>query len=247
MVEFDMNHVLPECVGNINQQTLPPGIVCTSCNNYFGSKIEPKLLDDPFFHVIAVTLSLIDPDDMNVFRSKLFDQTHPPVGPLKRSINVSANVSKKKVSLDIAYEIQGCITRSYTPKQLRFLSRAVHKIAFEALAHEVFVKGIDNPPELFSSKFEAIRQWTREGRPQSEARPVLRRMGKKISTEWESRFWNFGEEIGCELRLFGDWYGVSLTSAHEEALIHLSKWVGSQTGETWYFSDSMSKLDTTTT
>ncbi len=86
-ISFNLNHVLPECVGNENQHTLPPGIVCSSCNSYFGTKVEPVLLDDPIFHVIAVVLSLVDPDDMNVFRATLFDTTHQPVKPPQGNLN----------------------------------------------------------------------------------------------------------------------------------------------------------------
>jgi hypothetical protein len=65
-VSFDESHVFPECVGNHGQQVLPPGIVCKSCNGYFGSKIEPVFLADPIFHAIAVTLSLVDPRLLHV-------------------------------------------------------------------------------------------------------------------------------------------------------------------------------------
>jgi len=239
---FNENHVLPECVGN-KQQILPAGIVCASCNNYFGSKIEPVLLDDPFFHIIAVVLSLVDPDDMNAFRNRLFDQNHPSDNPVQKSVNVSANIAKNQVSLNVAYEIKGSMSRSYTPGPLSFLSRAIHKVAFECLAYEVFVKGIESPPDLFSPQFEHVRLWAREGQPRSFARPVLRRMPQKLSTEWEFRMWKFEEDIGFEIRMFGDWYGVSLTSLHTETLNHLRKWVGSQTKDVWYISDSMVKLD----
>ena len=222
---------------------LPAGIVCASCNNYFGSKIEPVLLDDPFFHVIAVVLTLVDPDDMNAFRNRLFDQIHPPDGPIQKALNVSADVSKNQVSLNVAYEIKGRMSRSYPARQLRFLSRAIHKIAFECLAHEVFVKGLESPPDLFSFQFEHIRLWARKGEPHSFARPVLRRMSQKISPDWGFRMWKFEEDIGCEIRLFGDWYGVSLTSPHNETLNRLRKWVGSQTQDVWYVSDSMIRLD----
>lgn len=205
--------------------------------------MEPVLLDDPFFHVIAVVLSLVDPDDMNVFRDTLFDATHQPAKPPQRNVNLSAHITGNKISLDVSYEIQGEISRKYTPRQLKFLSRAVHKIAFESLAWEIYVKGIKNSPDLFSSEFEPTRLWAREGHPQKFARPVFRRMGRKISTEWETRFWKFENGIGAEIRLFGDWYGVSLTSPHSEALSSLRGWVGSQTEGIWHITDEFRELE----
>lgn len=242
-ITFNISHVLPECVGNENQHTLPSGIVCSSCNSYFGSKVEPRLLDDPHFHVISVFLSLVDPDDMNVFRDKLFDATHQPIKPPQRSLNWSAHVTENEINLNVAYKIQGKISRKYTPRELRFLSRAVHKIAFESLAWAIFVKGIEDPPDLFSSEFNPVRLWAREGQPQTFARPVLRRTSQNLSSEWETRLWKLENDIGTELRLFGDWYGVSLTSPHSETLGRLREWVGSQNEGVWYIADKLAKLD----
>lgn len=121
-ISFNISHVLPECAGNEYQQTLPPGIVCSDCTSYFGTTLEPVLLDDPFFHVIAVFLSLVDPDDMNVFRARVFDQTHQPDASPRRSLSLSAQTSESQLSLGVSYEIQGQISRQYTPRQLRFLS-----------------------------------------------------------------------------------------------------------------------------
>jgi hypothetical protein len=243
VIDFNLSHVLPECVGNQNQHTLPPGVVCRSCNNYFGVNVEPKLLSDPFFHVIAVVLSLVDPDDMNVFRNKLFDENHQPIEPPQRSLDLSAQVNENEISLDVAYAIRGRISRTYTRRELMFLSRAIHKIAFESLAWEVYVKGIENPSSLFSAEFESVRLWAREGQPQRFARPVLRRMGQNISTNWETRFWKFEKDIGLELNLFGDWYGISLTSSHADTLNYLRNWVGKQNEGIWYIADRFAKLD----
>ena len=54
------SHVLPECVGNERQQVLPRGIVCDKCNQYFGNKVEPTLIDDPIFKMVAGILLLRD-------------------------------------------------------------------------------------------------------------------------------------------------------------------------------------------
>jgi len=41
-------HIIPESLGNV-EHTLPPGIVCDKCNNYFSLKIEKKMLEQPYF------------------------------------------------------------------------------------------------------------------------------------------------------------------------------------------------------
>jgi hypothetical protein len=231
--------VLPECVGNDLQQVLPPGVVCKKCNGYFGTKIEPVLLGDPLFHVIAVFLRLVDPDDMNAFRDRLFDVTHTPVAPPQRTLNLAVGIRGRELSVDVTYKIQGCLTREYSHKQLKLLSRAIHKIAFESLAWSLFVKGLDEPVDLFSASFKPVRAWAREGKPQNSVRPVLRRPGNTISTQWETRLWKLGHAIGAELCLFGDWYGLTLTSVHSEALTDLCAWVGQDAENLWCIADTL--------
>ena len=43
-----IEHVIPESLGNI-EHVLPKGAVCDRCNNYFGTKIEKQLLEQPYF------------------------------------------------------------------------------------------------------------------------------------------------------------------------------------------------------
>jgi hypothetical protein len=39
-------HIIPESLGN-TKYTLPPGVVCDRCNNYFSRKVEKPFLDSP--------------------------------------------------------------------------------------------------------------------------------------------------------------------------------------------------------
>lgn len=43
-----VEHIIPESLGNKNQM-LSKGVVCDSCNNYFGNKIEKTVLEMPYF------------------------------------------------------------------------------------------------------------------------------------------------------------------------------------------------------
>jgi len=46
-----VEHIIPESLGN-EAHTLPPGVVCDRCNNYFGLKIEKPLLDSGTFRFL---------------------------------------------------------------------------------------------------------------------------------------------------------------------------------------------------
>src|SRR5260370_11045731 len=45
-----VEHPIPESLGNDNE-TLPAGFVCDTCNQYFGSKIEARMLAAPPFNI----------------------------------------------------------------------------------------------------------------------------------------------------------------------------------------------------
>src|SRR5205814_6252495 len=59
----------------------------------------------------------------------------------------------------------------YDARTIAALSRAVHKIAFEALAESVFVSGSPQLPDLFDAAFNPVRRWAREGQPPNPVRP----------------------------------------------------------------------------
>lgn len=222
--------MLPECAGN-SQQTLPVGVVCKKCNSYFGQKIEPVLLDDPLFHAIAVTLALVDPDDMNVFRNKIFDKTHVPEVPPTRDLNLAVNLRSGDLVVDIGYTIKGRLVRKYSKRDLGFLSRAIHKIAFESLAWSLFVGECREGFDLFSDDFNPVRSWAREGQPYGSVRPVLRKPSPTFARDFSQTCWKFGSAVGIELMLFADWYGVTLTSRPGAALADLVGWLGPNADE----------------
>jgi hypothetical protein len=112
-VAFDESHVLPNCIGNDKQHVLPRGIVCVPCNNYFGSQVEPSLLRDPVFHTIAVFLSVVDPDDMNVFRNKIFDIEHPSTTQINRILNLHSHVQSDQIKVDVKYAISAELSKTY--------------------------------------------------------------------------------------------------------------------------------------
>jgi hypothetical protein len=240
-ISFDVSHVLPECIGNAHQHILPAGVVCKRCNNYFGSKVEPALLNDPMFHAIAVVLGLRDADDMERFREKIFDSTHQPDQPPKKEFVLRGKIlgQERSISAEISYSLKGSLTRTFFLREVSFLSRAVHKIAFESLAWVLFVKGHEEEEklDLFSPKFDPIRAWGREGQPLYKVRPVLRCPSNQLLSEWTTELVAFQNGMGMQINLFGEWYFVSLSSEHSDALTHMKEWVTSPRPDTWLISE----------
>jgi hypothetical protein len=244
---FNVSHVLPECVGNENV-VLPKGIVCMQCNSHFGRRVEPALLRDPLFHVMAVVQQLTDPADMNAFRDRVFDAEHKPVEGVERNLSCDIKVSPMNMSLNIQYAIKGQLSKSYSRRELKLLSRAVHKIAFEALAWTIFVKGLYEDIDVFDDRFDTIRKWSRYGQPQNSVRPVIRHQAfHEVKPKWACYLWRFGDSLAIELNLFGDWYAVSLTSPSDKAGDDLKRWVGSKRPEdpVWSVGEKLLSLNQT--
>jgi len=48
---------LPESLGNV-EHTLPCGVVCDLCNNYFSRKLEKPILDSPIFQLLRAGMQI---------------------------------------------------------------------------------------------------------------------------------------------------------------------------------------------
>ena len=54
---LSVEHILPESLGN-KSHTLPPGVVCDPCNNYFSHAVEKPFLDAPAIRALRFWQSL---------------------------------------------------------------------------------------------------------------------------------------------------------------------------------------------
>lgn len=136
-VPFDRSHVLPQCVGNKYQQILPAGVVCQPCNNTFSRKVEREFIHEPLFRVGTHVLGIRNDPNLD---SMPFDNA------LKHfHVNISLNSTEMKVDFDGPPRLT--CKKTYNRRSSSLLSRAIHKMAFEALAHVLYVK-------------DMMRRWT---------------------------------------------------------------------------------------
>ena len=52
-----IEHIIPESLGN-DEMMLEPGFVCDTCNQYFGAKVENRMLNSPPFNVERTAFSV---------------------------------------------------------------------------------------------------------------------------------------------------------------------------------------------
>jgi hypothetical protein len=147
------------------------------------------------------------------------------------------NVSIRSITLAIEHIIYDAHNISSKSKKqetyainirnIKFISRAVHKIAFEALAHMIFAKRTAQTIDIFNSRFDPIRKWARLGQPYTSIRPVIRRQTIDTGSKPE-----FGGELhqrssgalAMQLNIYVDLYGVSLTSSPNKVYEDLKSW-----------------------
>jgi len=236
------SHVLPECIGNIKEQVLPKGVVCDKCNNSFSRKLEDRLIEEPILSTLVEILGLRD-------KGSQFAYEHSPSG-VHRTAHITARVSANRITVTTQYEIEGqpgrpnevkTITKlkNYAQRDLGFLSRAVHKIAFEAVAHSLLVgTGLKKRSkeigdiDVFDPRFNVVRDWVRYGEPQDSVRPALRIL-KFDEVKKQEELWQWGGRAGgfqgwtyYKLNLFNDWYVMSLTSPANKVKGDLVNWLG---------------------
>jgi hypothetical protein len=141
---------------------------------------------------------------------------------------------------------------------LAFLSRAVHKIAFESVAHSLFVgSGLQYKKkelediDIFDHSFSVIRDWVRYGKPQNSVRPALRiQKFNEVKTQkqlfnWGGETLYFQEGICYALNLFNDWYILSLTSSPDKVESDLKIW-GKKikpSNSVWMVGDKLQAID----
>jgi hypothetical protein len=221
------SHVFPECVGNDVQQVLTKGIVCDKCNQYFGSKVEPMLIDDPVFKSIMGVLQERDTE-------KIFTFDNIQSSDVDRDVTYHVVTIPNKITVYIKHIIKRQIGKAdetryitqekeYDQHKLALLSRAVHKLAYETLAYMLFVgtgtiNTNENDIEVFGNEFDAIRKWARYGQPIKTNRPFVRFYNIDENRSKEELYsityhlCNFNNWLRMEMDLCGDCYIVNLTS-----------------------------------
>ena len=229
------SHVLPKCAGNEDQQVLPKGFVCDKCNTYFGRDIEPTFIDDPVFKTIMGYL--LQRDTKKRFSFKAIQSSE-----VNREVNIDVGIDENKIMVKTEYIIKGQLLeadeirdisedKEYDKRKLAFLSRAILKIAYEALVYMLFVRietknkdDISRNIEIFSNRFDAIRKWARYGQPINTSRPFIRFFDINESRPTDELYafsYNLVAQnnwLSIEMDLFGDCYMEKLIQIFKQHL-----------------------------
>jgi len=222
--ESDVSHVVPECFGNNTEHVLRKGIVCKKCNSYFGTQVEPGLIDDPLVHAVCVASRIVDPGDANVFRDRMFDHPHKTETPVERSLELHAKYGSDHFYAEVNYSIKGRIKLEYNYKREAKFSRVLHKMGFENYVwHFIHNRLPPGSPDPLSNRFDSVRDWARRGNPHMNIRPYVRMPAPGLELNWEFGILEAVGELRTEMRLYGDCFAVSLTTDANNSGAHLRK------------------------
>jgi len=148
--EEKIEHILPESLGGKDWACLPPGLVCGSCNQYFGSKVESLALGSfpflPFRLMLGIPTKKGKSAKMKIH-----------LGELKASF-LSGLIGIEPDSKDIECAIEkGRIT------QFRLLAEPTEPIAICRLLLKMAIEiiAIDSKEEALSEKYDAARTFAR--------------------------------------------------------------------------------------
>ncbi len=238
----DRSHVLLAVLGNA-EHVLPPGIVCRSCNNYFGAKLDPVFAEFSPIRMIAPLLEVMNTTDNKLFRDTLPGGTPIPETP-SDLIHVAIFAERSRLVLDLHRPLVNRCEVNYSRRDLQALSRAVHKLLVESLALQIYVRGHDGPIDLFDSAFDDVRRWVRRGEPSRPIRAWLWQLsGKDVRQSWRIQpLWRaFGRGF-VQLCVFGNWFVIDGTSKNRDVRSSLRQ-VHSSESESFCFSDTIELLE----
>ncbi|MBY3125544.1 HNH endonuclease [Rhizobium laguerreae] len=164
-----IEHIVPESLGNF-EHTLPPGIVCDRCNNYFARKIEGPLLETEYFRHLRSMMAVpnkrgrIPPMSGHISHSKIpiniwMDTTGIFVEPKDRS-------RASELERTLLAETQGTLLVPVPHKSQvdpHLMSRFIGKVAIEALALRVIQVEGWREELLTNEGIEPLRRFVRVG------------------------------------------------------------------------------------
>lgn len=138
-----IEHIIPESLGN-TEHTLPQGVVCDGCNNYFARKIEKPLLDAAYFQLSRFRNSVANKKGRIPTAKGIHLQSATVVEVCKSDEGLSVYPMNEKDNDKFARSVlmkkTGSLILPVAPEQesdKRLMSRFIGKVAIEALAQRL--------------------------------------------------------------------------------------------------------------
>ncbi|MDA3885137.1 MAG: HNH endonuclease [Candidatus Delongbacteria bacterium] len=166
-----IEHIIPESLGNKNA-VLAKGIVCDSCNNYFGGKIEKDLLGSPFYKSLRSRYGIESKKGKIPLNVGYLPITGSEIEvdfngiPEQNSRTLNVNIPKKS---DFHKILNGEINELYIPvsfdlEKSKIVSRFLAKVGIEVVAQKYWDSERDVSYLITEELFDPIRNYARYGK-----------------------------------------------------------------------------------
>lgn len=136
---ISVEHIIPESLGN-KRNILSKGVVCDSCNNYFGNKIEKTVLDLPYFKSLRSRLLIENKKGKNSRMLGYTENGHSiEIGYSMSGNNTFEVVCKDDKTLHSILKSNELYVPIIPEPPLNdlYISKLIGKIAIEALAQRI--------------------------------------------------------------------------------------------------------------
>jgi hypothetical protein len=169
-----IEHIIPESLGN-EEHTLPPGIVCAPCNNYFASSIEQPVLESGYF--VTSRFNALIPNK----RRRMPSLSGILLSGYRADQDVRFHRAEVSRSVEGAFQIyaepaaeegivSGRINRVIVPASgskpnHQLFSRFLGKVAVECMALQLLKNGPHMLPEFIDDEqVDLLRNYSRFGK-----------------------------------------------------------------------------------
>lgn len=207
---ISVEHIVPESLGN-KITTLPPGVVCDNCNNYFALKVEKKVLESEEFKILRSHQFIKNKKgkypEINIFvgnervRAKLTESMNGATFEIHQE-----DFPRAKKALECKDEKMLGIPISGEEPSNHFMARFLAKMGLELLAKR-WVGEEGNSYLVDHEGFDLIRNFARTPKRGQEWVFSKRRIYDQTSNHIEEKKQVIYE---CDLLLVGDEGGCDI-------------------------------------
>lgn len=158
-----VEHIVPESLGN-TEHTLPLGVVCDHCNNYFARKIEKPLLDSGYFRRARFTNAINNKrgnlptvQAIHFASNSVIEIDHHSVYPIDEK-------DSKRFIQSILRTGTGTFVMSMGEEPDRYtMSRFLGKVAIEVLAQRLLHEPGAMDEIIENKELDNLRHYVRRG------------------------------------------------------------------------------------
>lgn len=192
-----VEHIIPESLGN-KFKVLQKGIVCDSCNSYFGNKIEKIVLEMSYFKSLRGRI-MIENKKGKIPRIAAFTEN-------KTEVEISFSQDRDK-TIEVVYKDEKTLEALLKNKEIYvpiiseplkddpIVSKFIGKIALEALASRVSLAEDWQNDFVENSALDELRYFVRFGKSYQVWPYHIRRIDSEFQVKYDSKADKFIEKL----------------------------------------------------